>query len=59
VATYDHVANESKIYLNGTPDTTGAKTTEPPVAGTDATKIGRGGTNDAYTWPGNIDEVAF
>jgi hypothetical protein len=59
VATYDHVANESKIYLNGTPDTTGAKATGTTVAGTDATKIGRGGTNDAYTWPGNIDEVAF
>jgi len=60
VATYDHVADESKIYLDGViGNTNGAKATGTTIAGTHNTRIGRGGTNESYTWPGNIDEVAF
>ena len=47
------------MWLNGVKGTDGTKSTASPLPGTGDTRIGVLGTTVLYSWPGNIDEVAF
>ena len=65
VVTYDKDANVSQVWLNGVKGTDGTKSTASPLPGTGDTRIGVLSTGTpplpvaSYSWPGNIDEVAF
>ena len=59
VATYNKDTDVSQLWLDGVKQTDGTKSTVDPQPGLVDTRIGVLGDNTGYSWPGNIDEVAF